>query len=99
VTAQGAKGDGQTLDTAAIQKTIDACHQAGGGVVAFPNGNFLTSTIELKSNVTLRVSPGATLWGSKKMADYAKPHLIYARGAENIAIDGGGTINGNGDAF
>lgn len=99
VMAHGAKGDGQTLDTAAIQKTIDACHKAGGGVVSFPNGNFLSGTIELKSNVSLRLSPGATLCGSRKIKDYARPHLIYARGAENIAIEGGGTINGNGDAF
>ena len=99
VMAHGAKGDGQTLDTAAIQKAIDASHKAGGGVVFFPSGNFLSGTIELKSNVTLRLSPGATLWGSRKIEDYARQHLIYARGAENIAIDGGGTINGNGDAF
>jgi hypothetical protein len=99
VTTYGAKGDGQTLDTAAIQQAIDACHKAGGGVVYLPNGNFLSGTIELKSNVTLRLSPGATLLGSRKMEDYVRPHLIYARGAENIAIDGGGAINGNGDAF
>ncbi len=99
VTAQGAKGDGKTLDTAAIQKAIDSCHKSGGGVVYFPNGNFLSGTIELKSNVIFRLSPGATLWGSRNMEDYAQPHLIYARGAENIAIDGGGAIDGNGDAF
>lgn len=99
VTAQGAKGDGNTLDTAAIQKAIDSCYKAGGGIVYFPNGNFLSGTVELKSNVTLRLSPGATLFGSRRMEDYDRPHLIYARGAENIAIDGGGAINGNGDAF
>jgi hypothetical protein len=99
VTAHGAKGDGQTLDTAAIQKAIDACHSSGGGVVYFPNGKFLTGAIELKSHCTLRISPGATLEGSRKIEDYVRPHLIYARGAENIGIDGGGVINGNGDAF
>lgn len=99
VTAYGAKGDGQTLSTAAIQKAVDACHSSGGGIVYLPNGNFLSGTIELKSNCTLRISPGATLWGSRKIEDYARPHLIYARGAENIGIDGGGVINGNGDAF
>lgn len=99
VTAQGARGDGKTLDTAAIQKAIDFCHKAGGGVVYFPSGNFLSGTIELKSNVILRLSPGATLWGSKRMEDYSLPHLIYARGARNIGIDGGGIIDGNGRAF
>ena len=99
VTAYGAKGNGEQLDTAAIQKAIDHCHQAGGGIVYFPNGRFVSGTIELKSNITLRLSPGATLLGSREMDDYARPHLIYARGAENIAIDGGGAINGSGDAF
>jgi hypothetical protein len=99
VTAHGAKGDGKTLDSAAIQKAIDACHRAGGGVVYFPRGDFLSGTFVLKSNVTLHLSPGATLWGSRHIEDYGPLHLIYARGAENIAIEGSGTINGNGDAF
>jgi polygalacturonase len=92
----GAKADGRTNDTASIQKAIDACNRAGGGTVLFPNGNFLTGTIVLKSNVTL--SPGATLWGSRRIEDYSPVHLMYAEGAENIAIEGQG-VNGNGDAF
>lgn len=99
VTAYGAQADGQTLATASIQKAIDACAQAGGGTVYFPAGNFLSGTIVLKSHVALHLSPGATLWGSKNIADYGPPHLIYAKDAENIALEGGGTINGNGDAF
>lgn len=99
VTAYGAKGDGKTLATAAIQKAIDACARAGGGRVYFPAGNFLSGTIALKSHVTLDLSPGATLWGSRNIADYGPPHLIYAKDAENIALEGGGTINGNGDAY
>src|SRR5579863_247393 len=99
VTSYGAKGDGQTNDTAAVQKAIDACTQAGGGVVYLPPGNFLTGTIFLKNNVTLHLSPGATLWGSRNIADYSTNHLIFAENAENIAIEGDGTINGNGDAF
>jgi polygalacturonase len=95
----GAKGDGQFNEAAAIQKTIDACAKAGGGVVLLPAGNFLSGTIVLRSNITLRLSAGATLWGSKHMEDYAPPHLIYAQDVENVAIDGGGRINGNGDAF
>ncbi len=99
VTSYGARGDGKSLDTAAVQKAIDACHQAGGGVVYLPRGDYLTGTLVLKSNVTLHLSPGATLWGSRRIEDYAPLHLIYARDANNIAIEGGGTINGNGDAF
>jgi polygalacturonase len=91
----GAKGDGKTLDTAAIQKAIDA----GPGTVYFPAGRFLSGTIMLKSNVTLYLSPGAVLLGSTRIEDYNPKHLIYAKGVENIAIEGGGTIDGQGDAF
>ena len=99
VTVNGAKGDGVVLDTAAIQKAIDTCAAAGGGVVWFPSGNFLSGTIVLKNNITLHISPGATLWGSKRIEDYNPYHLIYAKDAENIAIEGGGVINGNGLSY
>src|SRR5690242_12930786 len=99
VTAYGAKGDGRTNDAAAIQKAIDACARAGGGTVYFAAGNYLSGTIVLKSHVTLRLSPAATLWGSRQIADYNPLHLIYAEDAENITIEGEGTINGNGDAY
>ncbi|HXF10730.1 MAG TPA: glycosyl hydrolase family 28-related protein, partial [Desulfuromonadaceae bacterium] len=46
----GAKGDGSTIDTAAVQSAIDAATQNNGGVVFVPAGNFLIGTIELKSN-------------------------------------------------
>jgi polygalacturonase len=57
----GATGDGKTLDTAAIDKTIDAAAAAGGGTVLFPAGNYLSYSIHLKSNVTLQLEPGATI--------------------------------------
>ncbi len=97
--AYGAKGDQRANNAPAIQRAIDACAQSGGGTVHFPAGNFLSGTIVLKSNVTLHLSPGATLWGSREIADYDPHHLIYAEDAENIGITGSGTINGNGDAF
>src|SRR5215471_7052060 len=48
----GAKGDGVTLDTAALQAAIDKCHQDRGGTVVVPAGVFVIGTVELKSNVT-----------------------------------------------
>jgi len=50
----GAKGDGSTLDTAAVQSAIDACNKDLGGTVLVPAGRFVIGTVELKSNVTLR---------------------------------------------
>lgn len=109
-----AQGDGKTLDTKAIQAAIDACSHAGGGIVFFPAGRFLSGTIILKDNVVLHLSAGATLLGSQDTADYiAKPFpaldldvggyqiwsLVYAENARNIAIEGKGTIDGNGKPF
>jgi polygalacturonase len=104
----GAVGDGATKDTAAIQKAIDACAQAGGGDVNFPAGTYLTGGLELKSHVHLVVPQGVTIQGSGDTADYTlatarwegmeKPAylaLIHADHAEDIAITGTGTIQGD----
>lgn len=99
VKTYGASGNGATLDTAAIQRAIDAAAAAGGGTVYFPAGRFLSGTITLKSNVTLHLSPGSVLLGSKRIEDYKPRHLVYAQGVENIAIEGSGTIDGQGDSF
>ncbi len=64
----GAKGDGSTLDTAAVQAAIDACTKDQGGAVLVPAGDFLVGTLELKSNVTLHLSAGGRLLGSGKPA-------------------------------
>ncbi|MHB1457189.1 MAG: glycoside hydrolase family 28 protein [Armatimonadota bacterium] len=109
----GAVGDGISMDTDAIQTAIDACTVAGGGVVFVPAGVFLTGTIVLKDNVTLHLANTATILGSTDPGDYATgiarcgfemeylidKCLIYAEEAENIAITGRGTIDGQGAAF
>ena len=61
VTAFGARGDGQALDTAAINKAIEAAALAGGAAVFFPAGKYLCHSIHLKSNITLSLSPGAAI--------------------------------------
>jgi len=61
VRAFGAKGDGKTIDTPAINRTIDAAAVAGGGTVHFPAGIYLSVSIHLKSNITLYLDQGATL--------------------------------------
>jgi len=61
VRAFGAKGDGQTLDTPAINKTIETAAAAGGGTVYFPAGTYLCLSIHLKSNIALYLDQGATI--------------------------------------
>lgn len=109
--AFGARADGVAKDTAALQAAIDACAAGAGGTVVLARGTFLSGTIRLRSHVTLRVAEGATLLGSQDDADYAllqppiantelancKHALIYAEGADDVRIDGGGTIDGNAD--
>lgn len=109
----GAKPDGTTLATAAIQQAVDRCAEQGGGTVYLPPGNWLSGTIFLKSHVTLYLEAGCTLFGSKDLKHYP-PHrpkirsftdnylnrsLIAGEGLENIAIRGRGRIYGNGKAF
>jgi len=75
IRAYGAKGDGTTLDTAALQAAVDACTHDGGGTVLVPAGVFQIGTVELKSNVTLRISAGGKLLGS---ADGKQYHAVDA---------------------
>jgi len=70
VRALGARGDGTTLDTAAISKAITAANAAGGGTVIFPPGTYLSGTVELLSNVTLELQAGAVLQASPNLNDY-----------------------------
>jgi polygalacturonase len=57
----GAKGDGKTLDTNAINKTIETAAKNGGGTVFFPAGTYLSFSIHLQSNITLYLDNGATI--------------------------------------
>ena len=66
----GATGDGATLDTLAIKRTINACRQAGGGLVVFPAGKYVTGTFEMFSDMTLEVQSGALIVGSTNLSDY-----------------------------
>jgi polygalacturonase len=102
----GAMGDGTTKDTAAVQKAIDDCAAGkGGGTVEVPAGTFVIAPILLKSNMTLHLAKDAVLLGSPDMADFPKglfarhptvQPLVSSMNAENITINGEGTIDGNG---
>lgn len=111
----GAKGDGTTLDTNALQAAIDACAKDQGGIVLVPAGTFVIGTVEMKSNVTLHIAAGGKLFGSGDGKQYhaadaiplsgdstledGNVGLIFAVKAENITIEGPGTIDGNGKQF
>jgi len=100
ITSFGAKGDGRTINTSAIQKAIDLASAEGGGTVIVPEGRFLSGCISLKSGVTLTLDFHAVLLGSTNPFDYILNdqllHFINADGAQNIGITGEGTIDGQG---
>jgi polygalacturonase len=66
----GAKADGKTADRDAINKAIDAAVAAGGGIVYFPAGVYVTGSIRLKSNITLQFEHGTRLEASSDPAAY-----------------------------
>ncbi len=93
----GAVGDGVHSDTAAIQRTVDACAARGGGRVILPGGKtFLSGAITLRSDMDFHLDRGAVLKGSPHWQDYgAAGALLFARNAKNLTISGGGTLDGN----
>ncbi len=111
VVEYGARADGASLDTAAINRTVEACALAGGGQVLFPAGRYLSGTIHLRSRVNLFLAAGAMLIGSTNLADYQQPivpaflpeakygkwhrALVVGENAEDVTLGGPGVINGN----
>lgn len=108
----GATGDGQTLNTSALQAAIDATAERGGGTVWVPAGVYRTGALALRSNLTLVIDSGATLVGSEDPADYpvistrwegaeqpGHAPLIGGSGLSNIALVGRGTVDGQGAAW
>jgi hypothetical protein len=111
----GAKGDGKTLDTSALQAAIDACNRDGGGTVLVPAGTFHIGIVELKSYVTLHIVAAGKLLGSGDGRQYhavdAIPlhgdttledgnwALLFAVNAKKVTIEGPGTIDGQGAQF
>jgi len=100
----GAKADGQTKDTIALQRAIDLCAQGNGGVVHLTAGTYVSGPLALKSHVHLLLDKDAKLLGSPDMEDFPlrtdapwrKLSLIHADNVVDIAITGEGTIDGNG---
>jgi len=102
----GAKGDGKTPDTAAIQQALDACGKAGGGSVRLAPGTYLSQPIYLRDKTTLRLDVGAKLQATDEPGHFADPKKPQSRvafvngsGLSQVAIVGGGTIDGAGERW
>jgi polygalacturonase len=108
----GARGDGVTQDTAAIQKALDECGKAGGGMVRFPTGVYLSRPITLHSKTTIELDAGATLLASTNQNDFMKTpgvwfqsrgdnFIPFIRGSDltDVTFTGGGTIDGSGSVW
>ena len=72
----GAVADGVTINSEAVQKAIDACSLAGGGTVLFENGDFVLSTVFLKSNVTIEIAKSAKILGALSFYDFAPQEKV-----------------------
>ena len=112
VAAYGAKGDGKTVDTAAIQKAIDAAAKAGDGVVAFKPGVYLSGALFLKSRMELRLEEGSEIRGVQSLAAYPLMQtrvagiempwpsaLINVYEQSHVKIGGKGTVDGDGQIW
>ncbi|RZJ80142.1 MAG: glycoside hydrolase family 28 protein [Flavobacterium sp.] len=108
----GAKNDGFSLSTKAINDAIIACNKKGGGVVLVPKGMWITGPIELKSNVNLHLQKNAILQFTRDFNQYplvesnweGLPQMrnqspLWATNQTNIAVTGFGIIDGAGDAW
>src|SRR5262249_48313764 len=94
----GATGDGVSVDTVALQTTLDRC---AGSTIRVSAGTYRIGPITLASGTTLRLAADATLLASDEVSDYALPNgqmraLISAVDVANVAIVGAGTIDGAG---
>lgn len=109
VREHGAAGDGQTLDSCAIQAAIDVCAERGGGTVYLPAGQYLSGSLFLRNNIALHLDAGAMILGSENPEDYPVIHsrwegrhqdtyapLIGGDHLQNIAVTGRGTVDGRG---
>jgi len=95
----GAAGDGTTLDSAAIQRAIDAAAADGGRVVVPGARRFLIGTIELRSGIEFHLADDSELIVSTDQNDYAGRAAIMAQEAQGLRITGTGRINGRSREF
>jgi polygalacturonase len=112
ITSAGAVGDGQTLNTSAIQALIDRVAQQGGGILVVPKGTFITGALFFKQGVSLLIEKDAILKGSVNPQDYPQVHtrwegverewtaaLLNFTDMTGVELRGAGTVDGSGDVW
>src|SRR5450432_3342982 len=108
----GARGDGITVDTQAIQAALDAAAKAGHGIVTLAPGTYLTGSIFVKSGTELHLDQGVTLRGVQTLSGYPMmptrvagiemtwpAALVNVYGEHDASITGNGTIDGDGKVW
>jgi len=97
----GAKGDGATLDSPAIQRAIDEAAASGGPAQVLIRGGkkYLIGTLELKGGIDFHLAGDAELVVTEDPASYRGAAVIAANGAEGLRITGTGNINGRARQF
>jgi polygalacturonase len=104
-----AASDTTKVITKNIQATIDECAKAGGGIVSFKPGTYVSGSIFLKNNVHLKIDKGVLILGSQNFDDYPEMQtriagietswpaaLINVIDAKNVAVTGSGIVNARG---
>jgi len=92
----GATGIRDDLAQEAIQKAVDACAAAGGGMVYIPPGDYTSGTIHLRSHVRLFVEAGATVYSLHDKSRFDKDALLYGEDLVDVTIEGRGVFDGGG---
>lgn len=90
----GATGEKAQNARQAIQKAIEACAAAGGGLVYFPPGDYSTGTIHLRSHVRLFIEAGATVYSIKDKSAFDREALFYGEDLVNVTLEGRGVVDG-----
>jgi polygalacturonase len=112
ITDSGAVGDGQTMNTKAIQSAIDRCAGGGGGVLVVPKGVFLSGALFFKQGVNLLIEKDGVLKGSASLEDYRQINtrwegverlwtcaFLNFDGMTNVEVTGEGMVDGSGDLW
>ena len=98
----GATGDGETNDTAALQRALDAAVAAGGGRVLLRGGKrYLSGALRLGSRIDLHLADDAQIIASTSQDDYPAGAfgILNADGAVGLKITGSGHIDGQAMKF